>query len=267
MNNLAKILVFIGLALLLLSLKPAFIICQLSTEQQRGWFVLFSLIVTFILGYVSFFLILMGHDISQLEIVVALIFCGGGGFVFLITKMSQKTIHLLVISAKENLHNAHHDALTLLANRRVFNQKVTDFMKNEAVFCLMLLDLDDFKKINDTLGHGCGDWVLTSVAERVQASLPEASLVARVGGDELGILVRSSYRYVGQALAQNIHQSITKGIIYEGQSLFIGASIGIAEYPLQGENQPQLLKRADIAMYYAKRHKTGYLQYSSELTF
>lgn len=77
----------------------------------------------------------------------------------------------------------------------------------------------------------------------------------------LGIFVSGSYRYVGQALGQNIQQSITKEIIYEGQSLFIGASIGI------GENQPQLLKHADIAMYYAKRHNTGYLQYSSELTF
>jgi GGDEF domain-containing protein len=73
----------------------------------------------------------------------------------------------------------------------------------------------------------------------------------------LGIFVSGSYRYVGQALGQNIQQSITKEIIYEGQSLFIGASIGIGEYPLGGENQPQLLKHADNAMYYAKRHNTG----------
>jgi diguanylate cyclase (GGDEF)-like protein len=267
MNSLALALVAIGLILLLLSLKPSVVICQLPTEHQRGWRVLFVLICAFVIGYISFFIMLIGQAITPLEMVVAAVFCGGGGFVFLIAKMSQKTIHLLIVSANKNYHKAHHDELTSLPNRILFYQGVANRIEKNTVFCCMLLDLNDFKKINDTLGHGCGDMVLALVAERIQKALPNTSLVARLGGDELGILIAGSYKEMGENLAQAIHSAVGKNIIYEGRSLFVGVSIGVAQYPEQGKTRELLLKHADIAMYHAKRNKIGHILFSHDLSF
>lgn len=267
MNSLAQILVLIGLTLLAFSLKPSFKICQLPTEQQRGWKVLFVLICAFVFGYLSFFILLIGHNTTQLEMVVAAVFCGGGAFVFIITKMSQKTIHLLIMSVKKSVHQAHHDELTRLPNRVLFYQDMAARIQANQVFCCMILDLNEFKKINDTLGHHCGDLVLTLVAKRIQTTLPPAGMVARLGGDELGILLPGSYQQNAMILAQQLQKNVAQEILYEGRSLFIGVSIGIAEFPQQGNSREQLLKHADIAMYHAKRNKMPYMLYKDNLTF
>jgi diguanylate cyclase len=261
MTSLAQALIAIGLVLLLLSLKPTFVISQLPTEQQKGWRILFILICCFVLGYLSFLFMLMNQEITPLEMVVAWVFCGGGAFVYLITRMSQKTIHLLIINANTNLHRAHHDELTLLPKRQLLYQAMDKLIQANKPFCCMMLDLNDFKKINDRLGHDCGDWVLISVAKRIVEILPKDALVSRLGGDELAVIILGHFTGFGENMAKEIQLSISQAIAYKEESLTIGVSIGIAEFPLQGQTREQLLKQADIAMYHAKRNKITYALY------
>lgn len=264
MTSLAQALIFIGLALLLLSLKPTFAISQLPTEQQKGWRILFMLICCFIFGYLSFFILLIGQDITPLEMVVASVFCGGGAFVYLITRMSQKTIHLLVINANTHLHLAHHDELTQLPKRQLLYQAIERHIEAKHAFCCMMLDLNEFKKVNDTLGHDCGDVVLITVTHRIQSLLPKDAMLSRLGGDELVVLMTGTYADTAGVMAKKIHHLIGQAILYEGESLSIGVSIGITEFPLQGQEREQLLRQADSAMYYAKRNKIPYALYQQD---
>lgn len=261
MTSLAQALIAIGLVLLLLSLKPTFAISQLPTEQQKGWRILFMLICCFVLGYLSFLFMLMNQAITPIEMVVAWVFCGGGAFVYLITRMSQKTIHLLIINANTNLHRAHHDELTLLPKRQLLYQAMDQHIQANKPFCCMMLDLNDFKQINDRLGHDCGDWVLISVAKRIQSIMPKDAMVSRLGGDELAVIINGRYSECGEDMAKDIQLSVSQAISYNEESLTIGVSIGIAEFPLQGQTREQLLKQADIAMYHAKRNKKAYALY------
>ncbi|MBB1270036.1 GGDEF domain-containing protein [Shewanella sp. SR44-3] len=266
MNSLAQALIITGLILLLLSLKPAFSISQLPTEQQQGWRILLGLIFAFITGYFGYLYMLSDHPVTQLEMVVALVFCGGGGFVYIITRMSEKTIHVLVSQANRHLHQAHHDPLTRLPNRIVFYKKLSQISQDNQIFCCLILDLNDFKKINDTHGHNCGDKVLKSVAERIRSCLPEHAVAARLGGDELGILLFGSFASHGQVFVEQLHGLISQPINYQQHIIHIGVSIGIAEYPHHGSHRKQLLNHADIAMYQAKRNKKPYCLYEANFS-
>jgi len=263
MNNLAQILIIIGLILLLLSLRPALSISRLPTEQQLGWRILLGLIFSFIVGYLGYLFMLSDHLATKLEIVVALVFCGGGGFVYIITRMSEKTIHILVNQAKKHLHQAHHDHLTRLPNRIVFYKQLSQISQENQIFCCLILDLNDFKKINDTYGHDCGDQVLKSVADRIRSCLPEKAVVARLGGDELGVLLIGSFATNGLVFVEKLNLLIGQPINYQQHIIHIGVSIGIAEHPRHGFHRKQLLNHADIAMYQAKRNKKAYCVYDT----
>jgi diguanylate cyclase len=175
--------------------------------------------------------------------------------------MSQKTIHLIIINANTNLHRAHHDELTLLPKRLLLNQALDQHIQVNKPFCCMMLDLNDFKKINDNLGHDCGNWVLISVASRIQDVLLKEAMVSRLGGDELAVFMPGSYIEFLEDVAKNIQLSVCQTISYKAESLTLGASIGITKFPRQGQTCEQLLKQADIAMHHAKRNKTNYALY------
>jgi diguanylate cyclase (GGDEF)-like protein len=155
-------------------------------------------------------------------------------------------------------HLAHHDSLTSLPNRAVFRDKLDQALavlkrdgKRLAVFSI---DLDRFKAVNDSFGHPAGDWLLKNVAERLRRCLRgEADVVARFGGDEFAIL-QLGLKGPGDAerLAKRIVDSIGKPFRSDGFDMHVGASVGIAFSPDDGENADDLLKNADMALYRAK---------------
>ncbi|MFS8477726.1 MAG: bifunctional diguanylate cyclase/phosphodiesterase [Micromonosporaceae bacterium] len=158
--------------------------------------------------------------------------------------------------AARHAHNATHDALTGLANRRRLQDEATaalDRHPARGITALLLIDLDRFKEVNDTLGHAAGDQVLIEVARRMQAAAGENALVARLGGDEFAVLLR---RLTAPAIAthraQAILASLTIPIEVDGIRISVEASIGIATAPSRG-GFVELMRRADIAMYQAKR--------------
>jgi diguanylate cyclase (GGDEF)-like protein len=169
--------------------------------------------------------------------------------------------------AKE--HQALHDALTGLPNRLLFRDRIDTALhgrnKNVAA-AVMLIDLDHFKEINDTLGHHAGDVLLQEVAARLSATLGITDTVARLGGDEFGVLLPTLDR-PGDAMlvAQRLLGRLREPFTIEGLTLEVDASIGIACHPMHGEDVEQLIQRADIAMYAAKEGGRGYIMFEPQL--
>ncbi|HEX2841410.1 bifunctional diguanylate cyclase/phosphodiesterase [Hyphomicrobium sp.] len=152
-------------------------------------------------------------------------------------------------------HRTLHDSLTGLPNRRnLVGQLQAALSAPEGPVCtVMLVDVDHFKQVNDTLGHAAGDLLLVEVASRLQNNLRDGDLVARLGGDEFAILAANADRAEGAALAQRLLDEVRKPIELEGKVISIGLSIGISVLPADGTNIDSILKSADAALYVAKR--------------
>ncbi len=252
----AILLVLSGLTGLIASLFPTHQMCNIPEHQHKGWLLLFNLIFMFIMGYLGYIWMLINRDIGTLEMIVATIFCGGGGFVFVITKMSRETIFTLQNTIQAKQYQAHHDQLTGLPNRNLFYEEIDKLITFDSnKFSCMMMDLNDFKMINDTFGHAEGDHVLQIVAQRINRVLPNNAIAARLGGDELAVVLPSTQAQDSFFIARAIQDELVKDISCGNYSLVIGISIGIAEYPKDGDTRKSIMKSADIAMYHAKRHE------------
>ena len=164
---------------------------------------------------------------------------------------------------------AEHDSLTKLVNRYGFelclNRTLSQVKRHQDMLAVILLDLDDFKGINDTLGHQVGDVLLVEVANRLSAALREGDLIARLGGDEFVVLVtESENRYFPMVVANRLQQAFEEPFPLGEHEVLIGASIGIAVYSDLVCDSSELLKCADIAMYRAKKMGRNQIQFYSE---
>ena len=157
---------------------------------------------------------------------------------------------------------AYHDPLTKLANRSLLQERVDSaILEAEAGgsnFALLLLDLDDFKRINDTLGHGAGDALLTAFSERLRRAARADDVIARLGGDEFAVVLMGvqSEEEV-QAVITSILTELQEPCILEGRILECQASIGVSMFPNHGASRTELLKNADVALYAAKASGRG----------
>ena len=162
---------------------------------------------------------------------------------------------------EELAHRAYHDALTGLPNRHMLQQRLAECVKQAdglGSFALLLVDLDGFKSINDTLGHAAGDTVLREVAQRLEAAAGQDGMAARMGGDEFAVVmdvgtVARDAHMLAVALTEAGRQSFT----IDGQDLDIAFSVGVAVAPGDGVTPDDLLKNADLALYAAKAERRG----------
>jgi len=158
-------------------------------------------------------------------------------------------------------HMAHHDALTRLPNRLRFREELEQGLARahgEDALAVLCLDLDNFKAVNDTLGHPVGDALLKVVAERLLEGAGETNTVARLGGDEFAIVQTGAAQPVGATvLAQHLIETIAAPYEIDGHSVVIGTSIGIAVAPNDGTDPDAILKNADLALYRAKAEGRG----------
>jgi diguanylate cyclase (GGDEF)-like protein len=150
-------------------------------------------------------------------------------------------------------HLAITDELTGLANRRRLVAELSTLADNEGAF--LLLDLDGFKPINDQYGHLVGDQLLQEVAERFKRALPSDALIGRLGGDEFGVIIRGNYEETLEG-AYALRASLSYPFTLSGQKISVGVSIG----HIQNDGGGELLERADLAMYEAKRSELGVVQ-------
>ena len=160
---------------------------------------------------------------------------------------------------------AYEDSLTRLPNRSQYGERlqreILRATEQHGTLAVFVMDLDRFKYVNDTLGHSVGDHVLTAVAARLRELLRDGDCVARLGGDEFALLIPTADDQRVTELARAILVALERPIDYEGQPLDVGASIGIALYPAHGSDAQVLVRNADIAMYVAKRTRSGYTVY------
>ena len=175
----------------------------------------------------------------------------------------------IVTREKENLRLAFEDHLTGLPNRAMFYDRLKQSLmvakRNGHPLSVMVLDLDRFKYVNDTLGHPTGDLVLREVAARLRRSLRESDTVARLGGDEFAILMPSGDPERANTVVRKIMRALETPITVDGQAMDVGTSIGIVHFPDHGEDADTLLRHADVSMYSAKRGKSGFAVYDARL--
>ncbi|MBB4278525.1 putative bifunctional diguanylate cyclase/phosphodiesterase [Rhizobium mongolense] len=154
------------------------------------------------------------------------------------------------------LHQATHDVLTGLPNRRQFSDKLGNVLpvRAKAGLALMQIDLDDFKPVNDTLGHGAGDIVLKLAAERIRKALGKDETAYRLAGDEFAVIqIAREQPDEAERLAESLINEFRKPFTVDGITVFVGASIGVAIAPRDGNESEQLMKAADVALYAAKK--------------
>ena len=160
-------------------------------------------------------------------------------------------------------HMAHHDALTDLPNRVLFHERMRDALarlrrRNGASVAVLCLDLDHFKDVNDTLGHSAGDDLLEAVADRLRSCIRQGDVVARLGGDEFALLQDGAEQpRDASALAERVVAALETPFELEGHRVRVGASLGIAVAPGDGQDADRLLRCADMALYRAKAEGRG----------
>ncbi len=167
------------------------------------------------------------------------------------------------------MFQANHDPLTGLPNRNLLNDRLSQAVaisgRKKNSLALMLLDLDHFKVINDTLGHSFGDQLLIKVSQRLQELIRASDTIARIGGDEFVAVMTATDHCEGLVtIANRILEEIAKPYILQGQEINVTASIGISQYPEDGLDPESLFKKADTAMYHVKEHGRNGIQFFAD---
>ncbi len=177
-------------------------------------------------------------------------------------RMQQRMVELVL----RQHHQAHHDALTGLPNRAALEsrleQAIARARRDGGSLAVLFLDLDHFKRINDSLGHQVGDGLLVEVARRLQLTVRASDTVARLGGDEFVVILTDlSSASDASTIAWKIIDTLASTYLIEGHEVDSAASVGISLFPQDGEDVGALMKAADTAMYHAKAHGRGTFRY------
>jgi diguanylate cyclase (GGDEF)-like protein/PAS domain S-box-containing protein len=195
-----------------------------------------------------------------------------------VSEMHLASERLFIVSARDITerkraaealeHQALHDQLTSLPNRTLLHDRLQQGIlaasRERRSLALLVIDLDHFKDVNDTFGHQYGDLLLEQIGPRLRAVLRESDTVARLGGDEFAILLPEADRAAAVETAGRLLAAFTPSFVVDGRNLLVGASIGVAICPEHGEDAQTLLRRADVAMYVAKRDGGGQAMYDPE---
>ena len=177
---------------------------------------------------------------------------------FALAWLLVRRMRAAVAQAEENLHVlAHIDPVTCLPNRNAFNDKLGFALKRadrqETSVGLLLLDLDNFKVVNDTLGHDTGDQLLRQVAQRLTQTLRVTDIICRIGGDEFVVIVEpANDELEPDQVARKILRALGEPFVVDSHQLFVSASIGVSVYPKDAADAAAVVRCADIAMYHAK---------------
>ena len=166
-------------------------------------------------------------------------------------------------------HLAYYDSLTDLPNRTLFSNRlemaVANVLRNQGQLSVLIMDLDGFKEINDTMGHLMGDAVLREIGRRLQMEVRESGTVARLGGDEFAVMLPGVGQGGAELAARKLLAAVQEPLSIEGLNLDVHGSLGIAVAPEHGTEAELLVQRADVAMYVAKDYRSGCVVYAPEL--
>jgi diguanylate cyclase (GGDEF)-like protein len=179
------------------------------------------------------------------------------GWVYVLRRQVHLQTDVIRQSEERFRHLAEHDGLTGLPVRRVLLERLdlalNEIRRHSNSLALLMVDVDNFKHFNDSMGHAAGDRVLCTIGSRLQDSLRSTDIVARMGGDEFTVLL-TGLRQVGEAetIASQLVSTVSVPIVMDGHKVEVSISIGIATYPESGGDVETLLRNADAALYEAK---------------
>jgi diguanylate cyclase (GGDEF)-like protein len=221
----------------------------------------------------ALFAVLVATSVQSLGIFAILVFAAPLAFarqMFQRTHSLQEATSELAEKQAENEYQALHDSLTGMPNRMLFQQRLVEAIaearRSGEKLAVMLIDLDHFKEINDTLGHHFGDLLLQEIGPRLSSVLRDNDLMARLGGDEFGIVLPElPSDEVATRIADRLIEELETPVSVEGLALDVSGSIGIALFPTQANDAEALLRRADVAMYAAKENGGGYERYDDDM--
>lgn len=262
-------LVAVGTLFLMLSMLGARDILSLQETNRAGWRVLFILILLFTVSYILFGYSLIGTKPDPItQLLSVMLFCGGL-FVILVVNMSLVALRKLMLVAQRERFRAMHDELTGLPNRSYLYEQMADLLeestRNKRNFVVLLMDLDRFKDVNDTLGHHYGDELLRRIAPALMSCVKYDNIVARVGGDEFAIVIPNSTTQSAIRIINKIVSNVEQDYQIDDHSLDVRMSIGLSEFPEDGKTSDELMKKADVAMYMAKRTGATYVAYDKSI--
>jgi diguanylate cyclase (GGDEF)-like protein len=200
---------------------------------------------------------------------VAVVMNTGSALLVLLFAFPLAAIYVNAAMSVQREHQAHHDELTGLSNRKLLIRRTSDALaqaaRTDTMVGFLLLDLDRFKEVNDTLGHPVGDRLLRFVAHRLTHSVRPGDVVARLGGDEFAVLLPSvKEAAAAREVAARLRAALSEPIRMDGMSFDIEASVGIALYPDDASGFEVLMQHADVAMYLAKERRTGVERYVAD---
>ncbi|ELE7130939.1 TPA: bifunctional diguanylate cyclase/phosphodiesterase [Vibrio harveyi] len=226
-----------------------------SKTDVPGWIVLLILITGFIFAYAAFLNeIIHKPAASLLETGVALLLLGGSIFIVLMIKWSNDSILELHEIAEREKHNAVHDSLTGLPNRKYCLESIDNRVQQGIPFSVILFDVVNFKQINDAMGHFCGDQLLIQIGQRLQEELAGEDRLFRVGGDEFVILTSCACDHTGTELIEKLDHAMAQRFHLDEFQVSSRVVFGLSTYPSDAESNDLLIKFADIAMYHAKHN-------------
>jgi len=165
-------------------------------------------------------------------------------------------------------YQALHDALTGLPNRTLLQERIDhDILvasQENGKLSLLMLDIDRFKEVNDTLGHHVGDRLLIQIANRIRSVIRDVDTIARLGGDEFAVVLTHTDQDTATTVARKILQAMEQTIVVDTYQLYVSLSIGVVSYPEHGGDAVALLQHADVAMYNAKQNQIGFSVYAPD---
>jgi diguanylate cyclase (GGDEF)-like protein len=259
MNAISILLVIFGLLSLASSIMPAQSLCCYKTGQAMGWNAVYSLILFFILGYSFFLHHLIVDPVGFIELILAIILSSGGVFVVLVVRLSLASLDKLNSVSLQNEHNATHDALTGLANRKNLYMTLESTIDAQGrsgdEFAVLVMDLNGFKEVNDTYGHSTGDTALQEISKKLSLRIRTSDSLFRMGGDEFAAIIPQVDQGQAEVVANKLSRVSEDTFTIDGQCFSLGVSIGIALYPQHGITKDALIRAADIGMYQAKKNE------------
>ena len=265
---LALLLTISGVLCLLYATRPTLKIS--TSESHWGWRVLLALLCFFIVGYIVYLFLLFGMTNANLiHLMLASILFGGSIFVVLVIRLSRFTLEQKHRVATQEQYNAIHDDLTGLPNRKYLLQhldiQVQEAKSKQHTFAVLLMDLDEFKWVNDTLGHFVGDKLLQALARRLQERLAADIFLARTAGDEFAMVVPMADNNRITQLGADIRSYFQEPFDIDGHMVSLMSCPGVAYFPEHGDSTATLMQSVDIAMHVAKKQKLLLVTYDDSM--